>query len=288
MILPLVLFGSAVTISAAQGSSERVKLHTSERTVNFGERFALGGGVPGERGASLRVQFRANGSDGWRLIRKVHTDERGHYGVHTHARASGAYRAVSGNGRSSAPAPVDVRSAVSFHVGSHNVVLGHSVALSSAVRPGGERALEVVVKGRDHRVIGGSTSDAGGFSDRFTPVRTGVYSLRALTGPNAKGTGGSSPRRRVTVYRYAAASWYGPGLYGNALGCGGTLRYGMIGVANKTLPCGTKVRLRYHGRTVVAPVIDRGPYAAGRDYDLTEATKNALGFPDVGTVLASR
>jgi rare lipoprotein A (peptidoglycan hydrolase) len=32
------------------------------------------------------------------------------------------------------------------------------------------------------------------------------------------------------------------------------------------------------------PVIDRGPYVAGRDFDLTEATKAALGFGDVGDV----
>ena len=61
-----------------------------------------------------------------------------------------------------------------------------------------------------------------------------------------------------------------------------------IGVAHKTLPCGTKVKLRYHGRAVTAPVIDRGPYVAGRDYDLTWAVKQRLGFPGVGTVLASR
>jgi len=63
---------------------------------------------------------------------------------------------------------------------------------------------------------------------------------------------------------------------------------GTMGVANKTLPCGTKVKLRYRGRTVTVPVIDRGPYVAGRDYDLTTAVKEKLGFPGVGTVLASR
>jgi rare lipoprotein A len=90
------------------------------------------------------------------------------------------------------------------------------------------------------------------------------------------------------VYRYAAASWYGPGLYGNSTACGQTLSAGMLGVANKSLPCGTKVKLRYHGRSVTVPVIDRGPYAAGREYDLTAATKQRLGFPDVGILLTNR
>ncbi len=35
------------------------------------------------------------------------------------------------------------------------------------------------------------------------------------------------------------------------------------------------VKLRYHGHSITVPVIDRGPYVAGRDYDLTEATKDA-------------
>ena len=42
--------------------------------------------------------------------------------------------------------------------------------------------------------------------------------------------------------------------------------------------------LRYNGRTVRVPVIDRGPYVGSREFDLTEATKQALGFGDTGTV----
>ncbi len=100
--------------------------------------------------------------------------------------------------------------------------------------------------------------------------------------------GSASVSRRLTVYRQAAASYYGPGLYGGGLACGGTLQPGTLGVANKTLPCGTKVTLRYHGRTVTVPVVDRGPYVAGRDFDLTEATRERLRFPGVGVVLSSR
>ncbi len=83
------------------------------------------------------------------------------------------------------------------------------------------------------------------------------------------------------VYRLAGASWYGGG---GSLACGGTLTSSTLGVANKTLPCGTVVALRYHGHKVEVPVIDRGPYVAGREFDLTEATKRALGFGDIGNV----
>lgn len=85
-----------------------------------------------------------------------------------------------------------------------------------------------------------------------------------------------------SVWRSAGASWYGPGLYGNGVACGGTLRPSTIGVAHKTLPCGTLVKFKHRGHVVVAPVIDRGPYITGRAWDLTEAAAEALDFEDVG------
>ena len=42
--------------------------------------------------------------------------------------------------------------------------------------------------------------------------------------------------------------------------------------------------LRLNGRSVRVPVVDRGPFVAGREFDLTEATKQALGFGDTGAL----
>jgi rare lipoprotein A len=92
---------------------------------------------------------------------------------------------------------------------------------------------------------------------------------------------------RVAGFRSAAASWYGPGLYGNPLGCGGRLTTGTVGVAHKTLPCGTKLTLRYRGHTVRASVVDRGPFVAGREFDLTSATAQKLHFAALGTIQVS-
>jgi hypothetical protein len=75
-------------------------------------------------------------------------------------------------------------------------------------------------------------------------------------------------------------SWYGPGLYGNRGACGlipGGIQADTIGVAHRTLPCGTKVTFRYNGRTVTTMVIDRGPYVAGRIWDMTHGLCAALG-----------
>jgi rare lipoprotein A len=93
---------------------------------------------------------------------------------------------------------------------------------------------------------------------------------------------------RLNVYRRALASWYGPGLFGNKLGCGGTLSAGSLGVANKSLPCGTKVTIRHRGRVLRVPVIDRGPYVGGREYDLTEATAQRLGFEGRGAIQSTK
>jgi len=84
--------------------------------------------------------------------------------------------------------------------------------------------------------------------------------------------------------RSAGATWYGPGLYGNGTACGQTLRPGTIGVAHRTLPCGTTIKINYQGHSLVTKVIDRGPYTPGNDFDLTNGARLALGFEGVGKV----
>jgi hypothetical protein len=64
-------------------------------------------------------------------------------------------------------------------------------------------------------------------------------------------------------------SWYGPGLIGNGTACGKKLTRTLLGVAHRTLPCGTLITFRANGHTVTAPVVDRGPYVRDRIFDLT-------------------
>jgi rare lipoprotein A len=180
------------------------------------------------------------------------------------------------------------RSHVSLHLSGHTVLSGNGIAVHGKVRPSGRHRVKVVFRGPDAAVLTARTRADGRFALRWSPEAIGNYAVRAYGLHDRRTRAALSSRRRVTSYRHAAASYYGPGLYGNGVACGGTLLPGTLGVANKTLPCGTRVKLRYHGRTLTVPVIDRGPYVAGRDYDLTEATKLRLGFPGVGTVLANR
>ena len=134
--------------------------------------------------------------------------------------------------------------------------------------------------------------------DRDRTGTAGKYRLRdkrrapmsAMTRVHVRGGGHTAKRRvgRMNVYRTALASWYGPGFYGRRTGCGGTLGYSQLGVAHKTLPCGSKVTLRHNGRRVRVPVIDRGPYVGAREYDLTAATARKLGFRGHGGILTTR
>jgi hypothetical protein len=177
---------------------------------------------------------------------------------------------------------------LSLHVSHHNVLTGTDLLVSGRVRPGGPHRVKVVVRGPSGGLLSETTNRRGGFRMHWGLHATGSYELRAYGVHDRGVTGSESVIRRVTVYRPAEASYYGPGLYGGALACGGTLQPGTLGVAHKTLPCGTKVRLRYRGRSITVPVVDRGPYVAGRDFDLTAATKDRLRFPDTGVVLSSR
>lgn len=77
----------------------------------------------------------------------------------------------------------------------------------------------------------------------------------------------------------ALVSWYG--LYGSRTACGSVRYRGQLGVAHRSLPCGTKVRFIHRKRKITVRVIDRGPYVGGRTFDLTEETKNRLRCSDL-------
>lgn len=113
-----------------------------------------------------------------------------------------------------------------------------------------------------------------------------VTGARAATGGASSATAGSGEEELAySPYRYAGASWYGgPSLWGHKTACGKTLRPNTLGVAHKTLPCGTTVKFVYHGHVLVTQVIDRGPYVKGRAWDLTKAASEVLGLEGVGRV----
>ena len=121
-----------------------------------------------------------------------------------------------------------------------------------------------------------------------------IIGALAAAGPASAETGGLSTASAgeaqagaglgFSALRSAGATWYGPGFYGKQTACGQTLRPGTLGVAHRSLPCGTAVKFIFGGRQIVTRVIDRGPYAAGYSWDLTNGTREALGFESSGRI----
>jgi rare lipoprotein A len=174
---------------------------------------------------------------------------------------------------------------VKLHVKRH-ARAGNSVRISGRVTPAERRSVTIKVDG--NRIETLRSDGEGRFSLRWNAAKSGIYTVKAIAQDDERAASGASDGEKLNVYRPAAASYYGPGLYGNATACGGRLSPKTVGVAHKTLPCGAKVTLRYRGRTVTVPVIDRGPYAGNREYDLTAATKAKLRFGSTGNVLTTR
>jgi rare lipoprotein A len=191
---------------------------------------------------------------------------------------------------SAAPASLGtpVRTALKVRHAALNVLEGHSATVTGTLReggaPGGAGRL-ILLQARGHHgwktIARGHTHAHGGFRIAYAPQRLISEHVRLKFAGNAFERPSRRALGRLNSYRLAGASWYGGG---GGLACGGSLTSSTLGVANKTLPCGTMVTLRYHGRSIRVPVVDRGPYVAGREFDLTEATKRALGFGDTGEV----
>jgi hypothetical protein len=119
----------------------------------------------------------------------------------------------------------------------------------------------------------------GTYSARWKTDRTGEHRVRAvLTTDGQAVTAAATPELAITVHRSARATWFGPGFYGRRTACGQRMSRTLLGVAHKTLPCGTPVAVLYKGRRITVPVVDRGPFANGAHWDLTAATARALGF----------
>lgn len=169
-----------------------------------------------------------------------------------------------------------------------NVLAGRTASVAGGLRPRLRDAHVVLQVLHDRRwlvVAHAHTGARGRFHLRFAPHRTGSWRAQVHLRGAARAKPAIRHVGRLRSYRLAGASWYtGAG----RMACGGYLTTATLGVANKTLPCGTRVTLRYHRHVISVPVVDRGPYVAGREFDLTEATKRALGFEGVGQVWATR
>jgi rare lipoprotein A (peptidoglycan hydrolase) len=130
------------------------------------------------------------------------------------------------------------------------------------------------------------------FTTIFLALLAALFCVGALAAGASASTGGaasppfessapgSAPTLSTKIHKTALATWFGPGFYGQQTACGQTLTPSTVGVANRKLPCGTLVKVTYHSQRLTVPVVDRGPYANGADWDLTAAAAQALGIEE--------
>ena len=178
--------------------------------------------------------------------------------------------------------------------GGGNALLGHKVRFRGTVearfagRPIVVEAFDPVTQAWAPQADGTVQPD-GTFLVRWKARRIGQFRTRAIIGGGGGAQSASaSPELPLTVFRPAIATWYGPGLYGRQTACGFEMTEELVGVAHRSLPCGTNVAVRYGSRTLVLPVVDRGPYGSQARWDLTAAAAQQLGFTHTDRIGAIR
>jgi rare lipoprotein A (peptidoglycan hydrolase) len=122
-------------------------------------------------------------------------------------------------------------------------------------------------------------ADTGGSSAAASTATAGSDSPAdgGTTAAPSSTTQGGSAATPAQTGRRTLATWFGPGFYGHETACGQTMSPALLGVASRTLPCGTLVQIGYHGHRLTVPVLDRGPYGhIGAVWDLTAGAARSL------------
>jgi rare lipoprotein A len=117
-------------------------------------------------------------------------------------------------------------------------------------------------------------ASTGGASAQASATETTAEATAPTAGSTS--TGGSAPTGSQS-HKDTLATWFGPGFYGHTTACGQTMTPTLLGVASRTLACGTLVQVTYRGHQLTVPVLDRGPYGhIGAAWDLTAGAARAL------------
>jgi rare lipoprotein A len=297
------LAGQAIADSAAQPAPSPLPAAVKSHHLGFGRNVVVSGTAPASQvGQTLILEFAPAGASTWRGLTSTRVAASGHYRLAAPLRQSGLVkvvglsataaspRATSGlvasNNATSSSSAQSVTVAADFRVRNRTIgVLGGASAHVRGKLLPGVAGRRVVLQGRAggrwHTLASARTGARGGFDLRYSVGGTGLQQLRVRFGGDRLNARAGSRAGQLAVYRQSVASWYSDG---GATACGFHAYYG---VANRSLPCGTKVSFRSGGRTVTAVVDDRGPFVGGREWDLNQNTAAALGFGGVGTVWSS-
>jgi len=274
-----------------------------DATLRLGQRADVSGRfAASEAGRHVTLQYAPRGHR-WRPLADAVVEAGGRYRFRVRLKRSGAVRiALAPALDAGAPSVVSAelmpasrkrRIAVAgrLFVGhrGRDVHTGEALHVHGTLLPrtrGRRVVVEAGSNGRWHPVAHARTRANGHFDARLVAEVPGTQRLRVRFAGDRRNAGTRARAGTLQAFRPSLASWYA--LYGNRTACGQTLTAGTLGVAHKTLPCGTMVTFRYGSREVTVPVIDRGPYSGAREWDLTGATARALGFGGVGVVWTTK
>jgi len=279
------------------------QIHPQSRHVAYGHDVVVrGSAAPADAGHTVVLEFTPRGGAAWSQLASTTVGSDGAFRLAGRLEHSAVVRVVdtstetltpfvaspSTGGTAAAasnPVPVDVAAKVRVPTRSVDVLAGQPVQVRGRVLPGAtgrKVALQARQNGSWHTLATARTKAGGRFVLRYAAASTGEEPIRVRFAGDRLNGRSTTQAGRMTVFRASVASWYNDG--GNTA-CG---FHAGDGVANRTLPCGTKVVFRYGGRTVTATVDDRGPFVGGRDWDLNQNTAAALGFGGVGQVWSSQ
>ncbi|HEV3055327.1 MAG TPA: septal ring lytic transglycosylase RlpA family protein [Solirubrobacteraceae bacterium] len=288
----------ALTTSGTANAAGAAPSTTIPNQIGYGHRVKVAGRAPAtDAGKRLALEFSIAGRN-WRTLATTTIARAGGFRFSVPLQHSGLLR-VAGGGvapeatisgtpqaavAASGPKFVRVRARFALARRAYNALGGQAVHVRGHLLPwvAGRRVVLQVRSGGSWRTVAtGRTGSRGGFNLRYHAVATGDRPLRVRFAGDRLNSHVTALAGTVGVFTQSVASWYSDG---GSTACGFHAYYG---VANKTLPCGTKVTFEYGGRTVTATVDDRGPFVAGRTWDLNQNTAAALGMGGVATVWSS-
>ena len=292
----------APLVTTAARAQTQPTIKVADASIRYGETAVVKGNA-GAENAGRPVALEFSSPSGWRVIKRATTAADGGFAFTSRLRRSGQLRVALGDESAvrssatpvattaarSASQRVTVAAALPVPYRRLDVPAGQTAVVRGRLRPwrAGRTVRLEILTGRRWRVVDRDRTDGGGrYALAYRPASPGSRFARVTFAGDAANGGALRRIGKVSSYRPALASRYD--MYGGALACGGSLGYNALVVAHKTLPCGTKVRIRYRGRSVTATVRDRGPYAGGREFDLAGAVARRLGFNGVGTIWVSR
>ncbi len=284
----------ADTVAAQPASSATLATHLKSHRIEYGHDVVVIGSAPSSQsGQQVQLQFAASRSAGsWSTVNSGTVASDGRFRLAAPLKQSGLVRVVSTSSSTGPTAAADASSAthsvsvtarLRVRARAVNVLGSRRVDVRGRLLPGvgGRKVRLEGHEGRGWRTLAIARTGAGGNFDLHYTPGSGQQELRVrFAGDHANGWTGARAGV-VTVFHQTVVSWYNDG---GSTGCGFHAYYG---VANKSLPCGTKVTFVNGGRTVTATVDDRGPYVGGRDWDLNQNTAGALGFGGVGAIWSS-